>query len=80
MFIDHIALKKFFSSRGAQCARIAQTFRSSRAFKFEVVPQFYKHFVPLGLKTSTENQNFLYIATTLETTTLVAQSTAFSGR
>ena len=25
-----------------------------------MVPQFYKHFVPLGLKTTTENQNFLY--------------------
>jgi len=25
-----------------------------------VVPQFYKHFVPPGLKTTTENQNFLY--------------------
>ena len=36
--------------------RIAQTFRSSGAFKVAVVPQFYKHFVPLGLKTTTENQ------------------------
>src|SRR5437879_4842760 len=25
-----------------------------------VVPQFYKHFVPPGLKTTTENKNFLY--------------------
>ena len=52
--------KKLFSSGGAQCARIAQTFRSSGAFKVGVDPQFYKHFVPLGLKTTTENQNCLY--------------------
>ena len=60
MFIDDIAVTNFFSSRGAQYARIAQTFRSSGAFKVGVVPQFYKHFVPLGLKTTTENQDFLY--------------------
>jgi len=24
------------------------------------IPWFYKHFVPLGLRTTTENQNFLY--------------------
>ena len=35
-------------------------FRSFGAFDVCVVPQFYKHFVPLGLKTTTENQNFLY--------------------
>ena len=39
---------------------IAQIFRSSGAFKVGVVPQFYKHFVRLGLKTTTENQNCLH--------------------
>ena len=39
--------------------RIPQTFRSSGAFKVRLVPRFYKHFVPLGLRTRTENQNFL---------------------
>ena len=35
-------------------------FAPPELLKVEVVPQFYKHFVPLGLKTTTENQNFLY--------------------
>jgi len=41
------------------------TFRSSGAFKVGMVPQFYKHFVPLGLKTTTDDtKRLLFYRTT----------------
>ena len=66
MFIDHFAVKSSSASDERNVPAFAQAFRSSGDSYICGGPQFYEHFVHLGLKTTTQNQNFLF-ATTLET-------------
>src|SRR5437867_3252703 len=59
MFIDHLAVKSY-SAPEERNVPAPPRFRCSAAFKVGVAPQFYKHFVPLGLKTTTKNRKLLF--------------------
>ena len=60
MFIDHVPVKSSSAPEERNVPALPRHFAPPELLKVEVVPQFYKHFVLLGLKTTTENQNFLY--------------------
>ena len=52
MFIDHVALKSSSAPEERNVPALSGHVAPPGAFKLGVVPQFYKHFVPLGLKTT----------------------------
>ena len=60
MFIDDVAVKSSSAPEERNVPALPRHFAPPELLRIGVGSAFYKHFVALGLKTTTENQNFLY--------------------